>query len=202
MSVIKTHAIRALRNHITCRVPELVGKVCAGPAESPKLRTFPHLSITPVRFSYWPNQMEVHKHLGAAAALMDVGRFEGLIQLRLGAQTTDRRAYLAEKITNLFLETEGRPGILLTTIEDCHDMTVAWELGDDEWQDEQAFAKKWFSILTVTAQIPALVKKDGVFTIEDLRLSLTEDLTEDFDEIPASEIETVTIDEDGTLTQA
>lgn len=199
MSAIRTHAIRLLRDLIAYYVPELKGKICAGPAESPKMRQWPHLSITPIKFVYYPDQASEHKELGSTRVIMNVGRFEGTVQLRLGAATTDKRADLEEKVLSVFLRTPGHPGILFAEVPAVHDAIVAWELLDDAWQDEMAFEKKWFSILTVTMQLPALVTRDSVYTIDDLRTSLTEDLTTDAADLPASDVETVKIDEAGDL---
>jgi hypothetical protein len=199
MAVLRTHAMDALKACIALYVPELQGKICAGPTEAPKTRVWPHLAIYPVRFSYFPNQAHEHKELGASKVVMNVGRHEGLVQLRLGATTHNRRIELEEKVINVFLRTPGRPGVLVTEIAACHDATVAWELDTDEWQNELAFSKQWFSLLTVLVQIPALVTREGVYSIEELRLTLTEDLTTPYDDLPASQQETVKLLEDGSL---
>ena len=200
MSVIRTHALDLLAQCIATYVPELKGKICAGPTEAPKVRQWPHLSIWPVRFKYYPDQAHQHKELGSTRVVMNVGRHEALVQLRLGANTHNQRLALEEKLLNVFLRTPGRPGVLVNFIPNCHDATVAWELDEDEWENELAFSKKWFSIMTVLGQIPALVTRDSVYTIEELRLSLTEDLSTDFTTLPSSAVETVSVEEDGSIT--
>lgn len=200
MAVIRSHAMKLLAECIALYVPELKGKIGAGPCEAPQQRQWPHLNIWPIRFTYHPDQAAWHKDLGPSRAVMNVGRHEGIVQLRLGANTHERRLDLEEKVLSVFLRTPGRPGVLVTPVPDCHDATVAWELDTDEWENELAFSKKWFSILAVLVQIPALVTRDGAYSMEELRLTLTSDLTTPIDDVPASQQETAELLEDGTVT--
>lgn len=197
--VIRTHAMDRLICAIEAAVPELAGNICKM-GEPHQARTWPTLQIIPVRFRYFPMQEHEHKGLGRSRAVFDVGRHEGTVQLRLGATTPYQRWELEDALLHLFLSQEHRPGVLVQTIDECHDAVVAWELMDDEWQNEMVFTKEFFSLLTVRAQIPALVYRDSVYTIEELRLSLTEDLHTEYSQLPASRIETVSIDEDGNMT--
>lgn len=198
MAVIRTHAMNRLVAAIEAAVPELRGKVCKM-SEPNQARAWPTLQILPIGFKYFPMQEHEHKELGTSRLVVDVGRHEGTVQLRLGAITPQKRWDLEDEILDIFLSQEGRPGVLVTEIEEVHDAVVAWELDADEWENEKVFTKKFFSVMTVTAQIPALVTRDGVYTIEHLRMTLTEDL--DFDDLPAGWYETVTIDGNGGLTQ-
>ena len=84
----------------------------------------------------------------------------------------------------------------------CQNAIVAWELDTDEWEHERAFDKKWYSIMAVAAQLPALVTRGSVHTIEELRLTLTDDLSSDITSVPENQQETVEIADDGTLTSA
>lgn len=181
------------------QVPELIGHICKM-GEPHLARVWPNLQIIPIRFTYHPMQEFAHKNLGVSRAVFDVGRHQGTVQLRLGATTPAERWELEDKILNVFLQEEGRPGVLVTTIEQVHDAVVAWELEEDAWDNEKVFAKEFYSTLTVRVQIPALFVREGVYTIEAIRLSLTEDLRTDYTDLPDSAIETVEIDEDGNLT--
>ena len=199
MSVLRTRALELFKAFLECNVPELENSICAGPAEAPKMRTWPHLAISPVRFTLYPNQEFVHDGTLPTQAVLNVGRFEGLVQLRLGATSTRMRAELESKVTNCFFLQEGRPGVIVLPVPECPDAIVAWELDADEWSNEAAFTKQWYSIMTVTVQIPALVTRDGVYTIEDLQLILTDDLTTAASSLPDSKKETVQVLEDGTI---
>ena len=201
MSVIRIRILEILACYIQDAIPELRCKVIAGPAEAPQKLQFPHLSITAIRYKFFPDQEELwHEQPTTSCAVLRVGRHEGFVQLRLGATTHRKRAYLEQKLLDLFLVQQGRPGILVTQIPDCFDATVAWELEGDEWENEKAFDKSWFSILTVTVQVPALVTRPGVYSIEELRVGLTEDLDSPVDLIPTSAIEETIVNEDGTMT--
>jgi hypothetical protein len=200
MSVLRTHALDRLICAIEEAVPDLEGKICKM-GEPQKARVWPTLQVLPVRFKYFPMQEHFHADISRSKAIFDVGRHEGTVQLRLGATTSSERYRLEDAIIDLFVSQEGRPGILLTEIDDCHDAVVAWELDDDEWDNEKVFTKEYFSILTVRVQIPTLVYRDSVYTIEEIRLSLTEDLQTEYSSLPDSSIETLGIDEDGNLTK-
>lgn len=200
MAVLRTYALSKFAECLGNRIPELKGKISGGPCEAPKARVWPHLNIWPIRFTYYPDQAAEHVELGATRMLMNVGRHEGTVQLRLGAATHLQRMELEQKVLDVFLGQVGRPGIIVIPVPECHDAIVAWELDDDEWVNELAFANKWFSIMTVRVQIPALVVRESVYELSDLRVSLTEDLETDVADIPASEVDTVSIDEDGVLT--
>jgi hypothetical protein len=121
--------------------------------------------------------------------------------MRLGAQTANRRYELEQAMMeNVFWANLDRPGVVVFQLADVYDATIAFEADAEEWEDERAFDKKWFSVMTVTLQLPALVLKGDVHDIEEIRLALAEDLTSPSDEIPDSKMETVSIDEDGSLT--
>jgi len=210
MAVLRYEALRLLAACISDAVPALRGKICAGPAESPKKLTFPSLSLLPVSFKFMPDQAAEPYQLGDpdttvhvdGKVLLNVGRHEGLIQLRLGAQTARLRAELEEQILAVFLGRPGSPGVLVTAVPQCHNATVAWELDTDEWVNERAFDKKWYSLMTITAQLPALVTRGSVYTIEELRITLTDDLSLPIAQVPADQQETIDVAQDGTITPA
>ena len=203
MSLIRIRALQKLADQIALCVPALKGKICGGAAEAPKRLGFPSLGIYAVRFRYFPDQALLFKETGLSTAVFNVGRVEATVQLRLGAQTAQRRYELEQQIMeNVFWADLSRPGVVLFSVEDCHDAVVAFEADAEEWDDERAFDKKWYSTMTVMAQLPALVRKGGIPTMEEIRLTLTEDLSTPIESIPAGEQETVSIATDGTITPA
>lgn len=200
MSVLRSHALSTFASRMEDEVPELRGRINPGPCEATKMRQWPHLSIWPVSWGFHPDaDGQVHCDLGRTRAVFNVGRFEGTVQLRLGARTHKRRMDLEDKVTQAFLKTPQHPGIIIIDVPDCHDAVVCWELGDADWRNEAAFSKQWFSILAVTVQIPALVTRDGVYTMDDLRVTLTEDVDSEVASIPADEQWTVRVLEDGSI---
>jgi len=203
MAVIRIEALRRLAALIQTSVPALKGRVCGGRAEAPKRLAFPHLSIFAVRFNYFPDQAELAKTLGNSRAVYNVGRVEGTVQFRLGATSANQRYELEQAIMeNVFWSDIERPGIVVFQVPDCHDAVVAFELDSDEWSDERAFDKKWYSVMTAALQLPALVTKGSVYDMEEIRLTLTEDLSTPIVTVPPSEKETVSIAEDGSVTVA
>lgn len=212
MAVIKIKALQRLADLVACEIKELKGSICAGPATNNHQLGFPSLSIVPERFSFIPNQPSEYNYVtkqdrcpSPVTVVMDVGRWEGEIVMRLGAKTPFKRYELEHQIEQLFLgDVTGaspdalarfRPGILLVDVPECNDARIAFELQNDTWRDEKVFANKWFSELRILAQIPALVPWKPVYTIDTLQLSLTEDL-----ETAVPDSETVQINADGSIT--
>ncbi len=198
---IRIRALQVLADLVQSCVPELRGKVCGGASENPHRLEFPSLGIYGVRFTFFPDQQEFIRKLGATRALFNIGRVEGTIQMRLGASSARQRYELEDKILEkVFWADIDRPGIALLTIQDCNDARVAFELDGSSWEDEKAFDRKWFSVLTARLQLPVLVTQSPVYDIAEIRLTVTEDLTTPIVSVPAAEKETVSIDELGGFT--
>ncbi len=203
MAVIKLEALRGLREQIECAIPELEGKICAGQSPPDRDRPWPNLSIDLGRLRYEPDQAEDVFEPSPDKSVVNVGRHEGPVMLRLGAATLGERYELEQRLLDLFLGQIERPGILLTRVLSCPELgqfTAAWMLDEEDWDDELAFDRKFYAILTLTATIPALVTRCGVYKIQDLRLGLA-----DFG-VPATPstfgdvAEVVRVNVDGTIT--
>ncbi len=202
MSVLRLKALDKLQECIEEAIPELVGRICAGPSEANHRLTFPSLSITPISFKYQPNQAKPHHNATHSTVIMEVGKHEADVQLRVGASTHRERVILEDKILQLFLEQELAPGILVTPIADCWDAHVVWELEDEEWEDEKAFDSKWYTTISITGQIPALVTRKDAYTIEQLQLGLIEDFTTTLNSSTINTtagVEVVQINQDGSI---
>lgn len=202
MSVLKLEALDRFAECIRAAVPELLD-ICPGPADAPARQMWPHLVINPVSFKYFPDQALDWKSVGASSLIVNVGRHEGLIQLRLGATTNYQRAEIEQKIIDLFLATPMHPGIILMDIPACNDARIAWELDGDEWQNERAFDKAWYSVMTVMLQLPALVTRTGAYTIRQLQLGITDKFDEVFSATTfntSEKIEVVQVNANGTIT--
>ncbi len=206
MSVIRLEALRRLEELIVCAIPELDGKVCVGQAPSGKDLTFPNLSLDPVRMKYFPDQALESFEPNQNTVVMNVGRHEGLLQIRIGAATLTKRYELEQAMMDLFLSTPLHPGVLFSQVTSCPSLgpfTAAWELDEDEWRDEKAFNNQFYSEITCLGIIPALVTRRDAFTIEQLQLGLTHEFgtvinSSNFNNNP--DVEVVQINEDGTIT--
>lgn len=219
--IIKLRALERLKCIIESEIPSLKCKVFAGPATKNQKKVFPFVSISPTRFSFFPDQSscqdpvtKLEMSAGPKIAVFNVGRWEGILDIRIGTKNPFQRYELEHHLEQLFLgDASGvdssrpddgacmRPGVLLADIPECHFARVAFELESDTWDNEMAFSNEWMSVLRVRVQIPALVCKGPIHTIENLQLCLTADLDTAVTSgsLPA-DTETVQIADDGTIT--
>lgn len=209
MAVVRLEAMRALQKAIVDAVPEFGdGQMHVVISQAPpnKKLCLPSLVIDPVRFRYLPDQESEHFEPDPARLVLNVGRHEATVQLRLAAATPFERYELQDKLVDLFLRTEGHPGVLMTPVSACPalgEFLASWEMDEDEWQDEKVFDVQYWGMVTLTGVIPALVTR-GVHRMEDIRLGLTGDFETAFGSAnvaaSSSTVEVVRINEDGTFT--
>lgn len=206
MAVIRLEAWRRLGELIVCSIPELTDRVVIGQADAGRTQGWPSLVIDPRRMAYHPDQAEEVFEPSPGAVVMNVGRHEGPVQLRLGAATPFERYELEQRVLDLFLETPLHPGVLFSQVTACANLgpfTAAWELDEDEWGDEKAFSQEFYSDMTVLGIIPALVTRREAYTIQQLLLGINYTQTPTDGSPPAftsSEVEVVQVNEDGTIT--
>lgn len=220
MSVIKLRALERLREVIEREVKDLRGNICAGPAARDHKLSFPSLAIVTGRFTFVPHQADERDHVrnedrsfGPKTAVLNVGTWDGFVELRLGEKTPRRRYALEHELEQVFLgNADGtapdakdiagagwmRPGIIIIDIPDCDNARCAFELDSDSWEDEKVFSNQWYSSMRVRASIPALVRAKGIPDMDTVILQLTEDLDTAVADIPTADIEAVQVSEDGT----
>lgn len=186
MGCVKLESMMALAAFIECAVPELRDRVCVGQAEAGHELELPSLAIiAPSRWRYSPEQADDVHSPDSARAVFDTGRHLATIQLRLGAATTGERYELEAKVLALFLgggavddvNGELHPGVLrtpVTTLPEYGTWMACWELDDEEWDDEKAFDQEFYSVIVVEGVVPALVIKQGVYPLRELRTSVTD----------------------------
>lgn len=202
MAVVKLEAFKRLQAVIAAAVPTLKDIILvrrkAGVQEC-----IPNLVITPIRLRYMPDQEEELPNTNPSSVVIDVGNFEGLVQLRLSTSNLADRWDFEQKITDLFLATEGHPGVLITPVTACAQFgkfVASWELDDEEWSDAKASDGRFESIIVLNACIPALATRTA-HTIQELRLGITGDMEGAFspDTFAAPEVEIVEVNSDGTI---
>jgi hypothetical protein len=193
---VRTHALARLVAALEAACPELAKRITPEADRDEQIK-WPKLGIRVVRAPFKAYDRRKVTRVGGDT-VYDVGHFEALVQFRLGAPTHRQRTDLGEKLLGAFLGSGYRPGVLVTALPECHDTVAAWELDDEGWADEMAFEQKWFSTLTVTGFLPALVRTT-TYKIEHLRLVVGADLTST--DPPPALVETVEVNEDGTLSQ-
>ena len=207
MSLLRVRALEMLAQCLANSIAPLSAgvEICAGPAEANHKLEFPHLALIPAIFNYLPDQGReytvngVAPDVGARTIVMDVGRFEVLVQLRLGTKTARQRYDIEDRISNLFLSQPMSPGVLVVEIPNCMDAYASFEYQDHSWGQERAFEKEWYSTTTINAIVPALVTRSGVNDIDQFVTTITEDMTSLFINIPASSLESKSVDSSGTL---
>lgn len=195
---VKIQALQRLAELIGQEVKELRGRVCVGPSNRDHKKQDPSLALVPIRFAFDPHQADEKDHVvgkdrsfGARTAIFNVGTWMGEIEFWLGTKTPYRRYELEHKIDQVFLgnahgsspgrdDVSGagylRPGIILIDVPESDNARCAFELNEDAWENEKVFSNQWYSILKITASIPALVRAKDIPTIDQLELSLTHDL--------------------------
>lgn len=189
MSALRTEALLSLEAAIRCFAPDL--DICPWPVPPTHKLMFPSLGIVPTTWTFYPDQASEHARPDPDTVVLCVGRDEVLLQLRLVHATGPQRADVEEQLLEAFRSTPLHPRELLTTVRALPrygDVLCAWELQDETWQDEKAFDQEFWSVITVTGQVPALVTRRPAHTIRDLRLRVVRQDT----------TETVRVHEDGT----
>jgi len=208
--VVRIAALEAFAALIELAIPELAGHVCAGTAPSGELEELPNLSIMPQRWKYIPEQASEVATLPGNRVVYDVGDHDAACVVSIMATSPTQRARLEAKVLDLFLRTKHpltdmhMPGVVVLLVSACPDLSAwscAFDLESDEWIDTLALDRRYESRIMITASIPALTVDAPVYSIDQLILGVTHDLTSTF--TPATAIppavELVTINADGTI---
>lgn len=222
---IKIAALDRLAEVLGREIKGLRNRICVGPATRDKKLAFPSLALLPQRFTFLPHQADERDHVrdvdrsfGPRTAIFEVGTWQGLVEIRIGSKVARERYKMEYEVEQVFLgNADGtapdaqdvagqnwmRPGIILIDVPDCDNARCAFELSDDVWENEKVFSNEWYSVMRVVANIPALVRAKNVPSIDELSLSLTQDLetvvTTAAEADALSDIETVAVASDGTI---
>lgn len=210
MSVVRIEALAALAALIELRIPEVAGHVCVGIAPPSELEAYPNVSIQPTKWMYEPEHAWLRHLLPGNRAVYNVGEHESACVVSVMATNSTQRAVIEAKIVDLFLGSKHPvhgfkvPGCIILPINSMPELG-AWfttfDLESDEWTDTLAMDRRYESRIIATVTIPALTVDTPVYTISQLILGVTPDLTSAF--TPATAIppavELVTINDDGTI---
>ena len=217
-AVVRLEALKSLKDVIAAGIPELrvtakgrdpIAIVQVPPEQ--KL-VFPSLALVGTKFRYVPFQeAEATDADGdtiepdAQSLVVSLGCWETTVQLRLACATLADRYALEESLTELWMQREGAPGVLCTTVTSCPllgNILASWTLDDSDWADDMAFSSQHWAVAEVSGVIPVLVTRRGVYSLNELRLGLTHDFTipktsAGFDTV----VPVVKINENGTVTR-
>jgi hypothetical protein len=187
--VIRLDALEALHARIETSIPDLAQYRTPGGAMRSRISVsqtppdrkapLPSMAIVPSRFRLETNQESIHSEPDPDTAVINCGRWRTSVQLRLVATNAPERERLEELVTALFFAREDAPGVLLTRVADAErgDWTASWTIDDGEWNDEAVMGSALWSVLTVDATIPLLVRRAGIFTIDQLLVGITSNFT-------------------------
>lgn len=212
MSVVRIEALRAFGAFIERMVPELAGHVCVADTPPNEYESMPNVSIIPGKWDYAPEQRSDHAELPGNTVVYNVGEHNAPCVISVMASTRTERAALEQKIVALFYGNDhpldGMPldGVIMLPVNTCPALSrwsASFDLESDEWNDTLAQDRRFESRIVCTAGIPALTIKTPVYTIEQLLLGITEDMSTTF--TPATAIppavELVVINEDGSISK-
>lgn len=207
---MKRVCVESLATALAAVVPAGVDvKACAAGWEEPT--KFPAVRVLPGKFTFDPWQEQEVDDTQATNLFLEVGEFEGNVEIRVSATSKIQRETIEDAITNFFLSREYSPGVQVVTlpavpvggIATTYQANCAFALEDEEWREEMVFADKRFTFLDVEAWFPALVVRTGVATIQSLRLVMQADVDEDMTvttPTPSAE-EGLSVADDGTTTK-
>jgi hypothetical protein len=179
---IKRVVANAIATYIGENVTGLSGKVSAVQEGPEKTSEFPSVALLPSVFAFTPSEPdEVYENEDEddGKVLLDVGEFDGAMELQLYTKSKPERELYEQRILDLFLSQEGSPGTLFVETPELtvggyvslHTVEIKVRLDSEEWNEEFSFDAKRYSFLDLEVAFPALVARDAV-TIEDLQIAL------------------------------
>jgi hypothetical protein len=208
---MKRSCVESLATALRAVVPAGVDvQACAADWEEPT--KFPAVRVLPGKFTFDPWQEQEVDDTQATNLFLEVGEFEGNVEIRVSARHKIQREQIEDTILNWFLSRAYTPGVQVTTlpsgqtvggIATTYQANCAFSLEDEEWREEMVFADKRYSFLDVEAWFPALVVRTGVSTIQSLRLVMEADVAADVTVTTpnASAEEGLLVADDGTTTK-
>jgi hypothetical protein len=204
MSLIKRAMVDAFVAAFQAALPPSAQINVAGSgADWEEPSVFPALRIIPSeKFKFDAMQDEEIDDTQPDKLLVEVGDFEGSIELRVIGRNRKERETVEELVMNVLLSRDGAPGVMVAQTAPVsvggyatlYSAPVTMCLGDEEWRDEMVMDRKRFSFMTLDAYYPALVMKTGVYPINQLILAFNEDLNSDVPE------EASIVNDDGSMT--
>lgn len=171
--------------YLANNVVGLAGRVTAVQEGPEKISEFPSVALLPSLFTF--NACDPDMVSGDddtdSPLVIDVGEFEGMVEMQLYAKSKPERELFEQRILDLFLSQEGSPGTLYVQ---CPTLTINGQvtlygpevkvrLDNAEWLEEFSFEARRYSFLDITYAFPALTARD-VPSIDTLILALTDDL--------------------------
>lgn len=202
MNVVVRAALEALRVQLATvtGVPVRVGQRDATVDE-----VFPHVAIVTEgrRFRFDLSDDDVVASNGAAGtAVIDLGTWSGRIEIRAGHKTDPERNALEQLIQDAFFVGELDGALVVTTAPltlggagSGYQAFASFDLEDVGDDDSRAKERVRFGGITVSCSVPLLVRRTGLYDIDELMLTLTTDTSPGETAVTESHL----ITEDGEL---
>jgi hypothetical protein len=166
-------ALDALGARLECDIPELRDRVCVGQADWGHELEFPHATIVPLKRSYEPHQADIVRSASTDRAVANVGSHEGAVLLTIGTRTSGARGDLEQRVFDVFLSDELRPGVVLVDFQcDAGIHRASFTLEDDDWRDQGASDQEFYSQITLEGTHPAIAVYRQVHTIDKVQVDL------------------------------
>lgn len=195
---IKRIVCKAVADYFATNVAGLAGKVSSVMPGPEQKTLFPSALVETSRFEFEPENPDDLSDELDTVAVIQVGEFQGMAELKVYATTPAEREQYEQRIMDLFIADPEAPGTLYI---DTPPLTVNGQatlysaqikvrLESADWEEEYAFENRRYSFLDISFAYPALTTQT-VANINSLQLALA-NLTDDPDE-------TIEVQEDGSI---
>jgi hypothetical protein len=205
-SNLRKEAAKALGAFIAAQVPEFNNRFLVGQPDPEKQADFAGLVILPGRYKFESESEEEVDETLPTRALVEVGSLEGSVEVRIYARHAAVRDDLEQKVLEALVSREGSPGTIVVTVPGIVVGGATWgyapsctySLAGSDWQEEFAFEHRRYSFIELDSWLPMLVARNGVYTIEQMALAVTNDMTTEA--TTNLVLEQYQVAEDGTVT--
>lgn len=182
MSIIKFQACQALADYLSSFLPGVPVQVGMADYDTPA--SYPSVVVKPLKYNFRHFQDEEANDTIDSKLLINVGEFEGQVQILVNSTKESERDNISDTIYQAFFQQELASGVVLLSlptisiggVDWLSPSNVAFMLTDETWQDERVFDSIRSCNITVDSQLPALVSRNS-YTIDQLILSLNNDLS-------------------------
>lgn len=164
MSSIRYNAAQSFASFLQPLIGDV--PVFAGQQPYESDTVFPSVAILPRKHRYVPIVYQEINIDNASHLLTKAGTMDGTVELRVYATTASDRELIEQRITEAFhSQSPLRPGIVVLEtapfnyggISWPNKALVAYELGDEDWQEEMVFSDKRYSFINLTSQYEVFI---------------------------------------------
>lgn len=144
--------------------------------------------------------------VGDGSAVVEVAAMRADARIWAGARSPSKRERLQDAVLASFYADEFAPGRLLITLRDVQvgdymlpvPLTVACEVREAEWSDEQVMTERYQAYLYISLDVPILVLRADSWRVT----SMVAELAADPNLTSATPVDEVLVDENGAITTA